>query len=257
MASLLPAGAAATVQKGGERRDDFGDDRVVRHFARLHGDIGLRIDRLALGQQLAQRLGRIVGLAASAGRFLRLLIRRISTSNSAESQIETPFALMAARVSAFMKAPPPVASTCGPPSSRRAITRASPLRKSASPWRAKMSAMLMPAAFSISVSASTKGMPRRAAEPAADRRLAHPHHADQHDRAASQRGEDRGLRRQRRWCHFVNAISVIYFRSRRRLPSPPAGRWPSGGVPDHAARRTCQCRAEHDRTRSRSPAPMG
>ena len=32
-----------------------------------------------------------------------------------------------------MKAPPPVAMTCGPPSSRRAITRASPERNSASP----------------------------------------------------------------------------------------------------------------------------
>ena len=81
----------------------------------------------------------------------------------ARSQTEIPLARIAARVSAFMKAPPPVASTCGPPSSRRAITRASPARKYGSPWAAKISAIVMPAAFSISASASTNGMPSRAA----------------------------------------------------------------------------------------------
>ena len=56
-------------------------------------------------------------------------IRRLSTSSVARSQTEMPLARIAARVSAFMKAPPPVASTCGPPSSSRAMTRASPARK--------------------------------------------------------------------------------------------------------------------------------
>ena len=49
------------IQKAGERAHDFDHDRIVRHLARLHGDIGLRIDRLALGQQLAQGRGRIGG----------------------------------------------------------------------------------------------------------------------------------------------------------------------------------------------------
>ena len=44
-----------------------------------------------------------------------------------------------------------------------AITRASPARKSDSPRMAKMSEMVMPAAFSISASASTNGMPSRSA----------------------------------------------------------------------------------------------
>ena len=90
-------------------------------------------------------------------------MRRLSTSSVAFSQTEMPLARIAARVSAFMKAPPPVASTCGPLSSSRAITRASPARKYGSPCAAKISGMVMPAAFSISVSASTNGMPSRAA----------------------------------------------------------------------------------------------
>ena len=62
-----------------------------------------------------------------------------------------------------MKAPPPVASTLGPLSSRRAITRASPSRKYGSPWVAKISAIDMSAAVSISVSASTKDSRKRPA----------------------------------------------------------------------------------------------
>jgi hypothetical protein len=71
--------------------------------------------------------------------------------------MEMPRAAMAARVCASIKAPPPVASTIGPPLSSRRITRCSPARKCGSPWRAKISAIEMPAARSISVSASTKG----------------------------------------------------------------------------------------------------
>src|SRR5262249_1159138 len=96
----------------------------------------------------------------SSGPSWRRPIRFMSTSNSALSQIEMPLAAMAARVSGFTNAPPPVASTCGPPSSRRAMTRASPARNSASPRMAKISLMDMPAAFSIFASASTNGTPR-------------------------------------------------------------------------------------------------
>src|SRR5262245_8657048 len=99
----------------------------------------------------------------SSGRSLRRLIRRISTSKSAFSQTEMPLALMTPRVSAFMNAPPPVATTCAPPSSRRAITRASPERNSGSPRVAKISSIDMPAAISISASASTNGMSSRCA----------------------------------------------------------------------------------------------
>ena len=70
---------------------------------------------------------------------------------------------MVARVSASMKAPPPVASTSGSPASRRRITRRSPSRNSRSPKRSNSSAMVQPAASSISASASRKGRPSRAA----------------------------------------------------------------------------------------------
>ena len=46
--SSVEAGAS---QERAERRDDVGDDRVVRHFARVHGQVGQRVGRLALGQQ--------------------------------------------------------------------------------------------------------------------------------------------------------------------------------------------------------------
>ena len=84
-------------------------------------------------------------------------MRRDSTSMVARSQTETPLAWIAARVSGFMNAPPPVASTCGPLSSSRAMTRVSPARKYGSPCALKISGIDMPAAFSISVSASTNG----------------------------------------------------------------------------------------------------
>ena len=82
-----------------------------------------------------------------------------------------------------MKAPPPVASTCGPLSSRRAITRASPARKSGSPWVAKISGIghagrLLDLGVGID---ERDAEPQR--QPPADRRLAGAHHADQHDRA--------------------------------------------------------------------------
>ena len=46
----------------GERADDLVDDLVVRHLARLHGEVGQRIDRIALVHQRPQRRARIVGL---------------------------------------------------------------------------------------------------------------------------------------------------------------------------------------------------
>ena len=70
---------------------------------------------------------------------------------------------MSSRVAGSMKAPPPVASTCGGWVSSRAMTRRSPSRNTASPrWR-KISSMVSPAAASISLSESKNGRPRRAA----------------------------------------------------------------------------------------------
>ena len=100
----------------------------------------------------------------SSGRSPRRLIRRLRISSVGVSQTDIPLARTVARVSAFMNAPPPVARTCGPLSSRRAITRASPARKYGSPCVENISEMVIPAwAFSISISASTNGIASRAA----------------------------------------------------------------------------------------------
>src|SRR5882672_1293246 len=83
------------------------------------------------------------------------------TSASALSQIETALLPIRPRVSSRMKAPPPVAITAGPLSSSRAITRASPSLKYGSPWVSKMSGIDIPAAASISISASRNGSRNR------------------------------------------------------------------------------------------------
>ena len=83
-------------------------------------------------------------------------------SASALSQIETAWLRIRLRVSSRKNAPPPVAITAGPLSSNRAITRASPSRKCGSPWFSKMSGIDIPAAASISVSASRNGSRSRA-----------------------------------------------------------------------------------------------
>src|SRR3954452_7204990 len=98
----------------------------------------------------------------SSGRSARRFTRFIMVSASALSQIETALPVMRLRVSSRMKAPPPVASTAGPLSSRRAITRASPSLKCRSPWFSNISDIDIPAAASISVSASTNGIRSRA-----------------------------------------------------------------------------------------------
>src|SRR5208282_3087781 len=95
-----------------------------------------------------------------SGRLARRAVRRSRSSRSARSQIETPRSWILPRVRASMKAPPPVESTWGGCSRSLAITRRSPSRKCASPWRSKMSAIVEPAARSISWSASTKERPK-------------------------------------------------------------------------------------------------
>ncbi len=57
----------------------------------------------------------------------------------------------------------------------------------------------MPAAFSTSSSLSTKCRPSRAARRRPDRGLAGPHHADEHDRSAGERGRQLVLLRLPRW----------------------------------------------------------
>ena len=91
-------------------------------------DVGLGIDRdsAALSARPASRADRP---ACSSGRLSRRATRASSMSRSARSQTEMPRSPDQRRGSArSMKAPPPVASTCGGSSSSRAITRRSPSR---------------------------------------------------------------------------------------------------------------------------------
>ena len=101
----------------------------------MHRHVGLGIDRVALGHQRASVCGRIAGLQQRPVGCAALDPAHQHVEIGLEPDRDALRARSAARVSAFMKAPPPVASTCGPPSSSRAITRASPARKYGSPWR--------------------------------------------------------------------------------------------------------------------------
>ena len=163
----------------GQRADDLVDDDVVRLVARLHDDVGQRVDRLAQRQQ-------VLACLSTSGRSLRRLVRFISTSRSAFSQTEMPLMRIRSRVCWSMTAPPPVASTCGPLSSSRAITRASPARKYGSPCCGEnLRNGHAGGAFDLAVGVD-KGKAEPGGEPAADRRLAGAHHADQHDGAGCQ-----------------------------------------------------------------------
>ena len=179
-AVMAASSAAAAMPSGcGQLGDDLVDDGVVRFVARLHDDVRLRVDRLAQRQQVRRILFR------SSGRSLRRLMR---LHQHVEVGLQPDRdALDVDRVAGVwsMNAPPPVASTCGPLSSSRAITRASPARKYGSPCVAKISGDgHAGGTFDLGVGIDeTDAEP--GGEPAADRRLAGAHHADQHDRTAA------------------------------------------------------------------------
>ena len=120
--------------------------------------------------------------------------RRINTSNSALSQIETPFVLIASRVSGFMTAP-----AAGRQDLRAAIEQAGNhtglaaaeigLAMAGENVGNAHAGRLLDLGIGID---EWDGKP--GGEPAADRRFADPHHTDQHDRTALQRGADRRRR---------------------------------------------------------------
>ena len=129
----------------GEPRHDPFDDLVMRTGGAADDEMRLGIDRVApLGEaRRAPRAG--PGPSAAAGRdpgspgppgFRSRRRARPRCSAPGSSR----------RVSSLMNAPPPVAITRGGPATRRAMTRRSPSRKCASPWRSKISAIFMPAA---------------------------------------------------------------------------------------------------------------
>ncbi len=95
--------------------------------------------------------------SASSGRSVRLRTRRSRMAKSACSHTETPCCAMPARVSAFMRRHRQWPARTARPGAGAGITRFSPSRTSASPRVEKISGMVMPAARSISSSASRNG----------------------------------------------------------------------------------------------------
>ena len=157
------------------------------------------------------------------------------------------FAPISARVSAFMKAPPPVASTCGPLSSSRAIT----LRLAVAELRLAVLVENVGDRHAGRRSRSRcrhrrKAAPSRAGSLRPTEDLAGAHHADQHDRAAAER---RDRLRFRRACPrlFARPLSACYGLP-SDIPVPmPYSRLTRGHGP-------CQ-RPERGRTRSASLRP--
>ena len=155
--------------------------------ARLHDDIGLRVDRIAQRQQ-------VLGFFPPAGGRCAAWCACISTSNSAFSQTEMPVRGCSARVFGSMNAPPPVASTCGPlSSSARDHARFAGAKIGLAVTGEDFRDRHAGGDFDLGVGVDeAQAEPR--GEPAADRRLAGAHHADQHDRTAAERAHDRRLR---------------------------------------------------------------
>ena len=159
------------------------------YVARLHGQVGQRVDRIRASISRSTCLG-IGGLQQRpVGAALDALEQH---SKSAFSQIETPFSPISCagfgiqyrrrrRLPAPADRRPAVARSRAP--RRREIT--------VSPRLSKISGIVMPAALSISVSASTKGNSKSRGKLATDRRFAGAHHADEHHRTAAERIHNR------------------------------------------------------------------
>ena len=101
----------------------------------------------------------------SCGRVSRLFVRFTNKSKSARNQTDKARSVIISRIAGVIKAPSPVEITfkAGGVSSNRSITRRSTRRNSSSPYIEKISTTLHPAAASISLSESTKGIPNRRA----------------------------------------------------------------------------------------------
>ena len=119
---------------------------------------------------------------------------------------------IASRVCAFMKAPPPVDSTCGPLSSRRRMTRCSSARNSGLAIALEqIRDRHARDAFDLVV-AVDEGQAEHRRHLAADRRLAGAHQADEDDRARCPAGRAarHGFRRRTCWQRVhVPAVAVF------------------------------------------------
>ncbi len=172
--------------------EDLLDDGVVRHVARFHREVGLGIDRIALVDQLPQRLRRIGALeqrtiAAALDPAVQHLERgaqpdrdALGADRRAGVGVHEGAAAGRQHLRAALQQPRDHARLAGAEIG---------LAVGGEDFRDGHAGGL----FDLGV-----GIDERNAEPgrqpAADRRLARAHHADQHDRAAAQRRAERGVR---------------------------------------------------------------
>ena len=164
----------------------------------------------------------------SSGRLERLRTRRSRTSNSGFSHTETPRSATRRRVSSLRKAPPPVDSTLGPSLEQTGDHPALAVAKIgfAEPLE-DFGDRHLRAGLDLVVGVDER-QAELVGEALADRGLAGPHHADQHDRPAAQRGDQPfglGYRGRRRSSALFRAARRL---CRRRAPliSPIERGWP-------------------------------
>ena len=102
------------------------------------------------------------------------------------------------------------------------MTACSRSRKAASPWRAKISAMVAPASASITSSTSTNLQPRRAARSGPTVRLARAHEAGENDAAGWGFGFGLGVRSWKASCGYSSRVRSFQYRE-YALPGVAAG----------------------------------
>ena len=228
----------------------------MRHFARLHGEIGLRIDRLALGQQLRASVA-----AGSAVLQHRPVVLALVDPPHQHVEFGGEPDRDALRLDGSARIGVHDGAAAGRQHLRAALEQPRDhARLAAAEIGLAMAGENVRDAHAGGFLDLGIGVDERhakpGAEPAADRGFADPHHADQHDRAAAQTRPGSRLPKRRRLRHFV-----MQYQSFTYIPTP-SGR-PAASSADitsarlNAARDHLPVRAEHDRTRSRSPAPMG
>ena len=188
-------------------------------LARHHRDVGLGIDRIALGHQLADALRRVALQHRAVGGGAALDAPHQHLEIGLEPDRDALLARCAARVSAFMKAPPPVASTCWPCVEQagdhaRLAGAEIGLAIAGEDFRDGHAGRRLDLGVRID---ERQAEPLR--QPAADRGLARAHHADEHDRAPPERRQQvrpLAVRQPRHARHFAHRCSSSGRRPNRR-----------------------------------------
>ena len=191
--SALPLRHRGRRQECRQRLHDVGDDGVMRQVARLHGQIGLRIDRLAFRQQAAQRLRRIGGLQQ------RPFVLALGNPPHQHLDIGAEPNGNAFRLDDAARSRIHECAAAGGEDLRAAVEQAGDDARLAAAEigfavaRENIGNAHTGSLLDLGVGVD-KGDVQPSGEPTADGRFARPHHTDEDDRAASQAGQDCGRR---------------------------------------------------------------